>query len=145
MLPVLVTQTQEENDNPTMALPVWETILVPQIPKSSFRVNFHSQRQRMQHLSLNLISSKFLTTFVDPPKLRDTRSTLLLPNPMATRKKTRQSTPKRRLDKQNMEHFQECQKTMSTRGIMTIHSVCTWNRCLNLAGVVKNNSLKLHC
>ena len=40
MLPVLVTQTQEENDNPTMALPVWESILVPQIPKKFIRSKF---------------------------------------------------------------------------------------------------------
>jgi len=40
MLPVLVTQTQEENDNPTMALPVWETILVPQIPKKFIQSKF---------------------------------------------------------------------------------------------------------
>ncbi len=40
MLPVLVTQTQEENDNPTMALPVWESILVPQIPKKFIQSKF---------------------------------------------------------------------------------------------------------
>jgi hypothetical protein len=33
MIPVQVTQTQEENDNPTIALPVWDTFLDPQIPK----------------------------------------------------------------------------------------------------------------
>ena len=34
MIPVQVTQTQEENDNPTMAHPVLETYLdPPQIPK----------------------------------------------------------------------------------------------------------------
>jgi hypothetical protein len=32
MIPVQITQTQEENNNPTMALPVWDTFLVPQIP-----------------------------------------------------------------------------------------------------------------
>ena len=30
MIPVQITQTQEENDNPTMALPFLETFLVPQ-------------------------------------------------------------------------------------------------------------------
>jgi len=40
MIPVPVTQTQEENDNPTMALPVWETILDPQIPKKFFQSKF---------------------------------------------------------------------------------------------------------
>ena len=33
MISVQVTQTQEENDNPTMAHPVLETYLDPQIPK----------------------------------------------------------------------------------------------------------------
>ena len=32
MIPVQVTQTQEENDNPTMALPFLKTFLEPQIP-----------------------------------------------------------------------------------------------------------------
>ena len=40
MLPVLVTQTQDENENPTMALPVWETILAPQIPKKFIQSKF---------------------------------------------------------------------------------------------------------
>ncbi len=33
MIPVQVTQTQEENDNPTMALPFLDTFLVPHIPE----------------------------------------------------------------------------------------------------------------
>ena len=33
MISVQITQTQEENDNPTMAHPVLETYLDPQIPK----------------------------------------------------------------------------------------------------------------
>ena len=33
MIPVQITQTQEENDNPTMALPFLETFLDPQIPE----------------------------------------------------------------------------------------------------------------
>ena len=33
------------------------------------------------------ITSKFLATLVDPPKFRDTRDTLLLSNPLATRKR----------------------------------------------------------
>jgi hypothetical protein len=57
------------------------------------------------HLSQNLISSKFLATFVVPPKFRDTRNTLLLPNPMETRKKTKQSNPRKRLDKPNFLSF----------------------------------------
>ena len=33
MIPVQITQTQEENDNPTMAFPLWDTVFVPQIPE----------------------------------------------------------------------------------------------------------------
>ena len=33
MIPVQITQTQEEKDNPTMALPFLDTFLVPQIPQ----------------------------------------------------------------------------------------------------------------
>ena len=33
MIPVQITQTQEENDNSTMALPFLDTFLVPQIPE----------------------------------------------------------------------------------------------------------------
>ena len=33
MIPVQITQTQEENDNPTMAFPFLDTFLVPQIPE----------------------------------------------------------------------------------------------------------------
>ncbi len=33
MIPVQITQTQEENDNPTMALPVWGNLFVPEIPE----------------------------------------------------------------------------------------------------------------
>jgi hypothetical protein len=40
MIPVQVTQTQEENDNPTMALPVWEIFLDPQIPKKFLQSKF---------------------------------------------------------------------------------------------------------
>ena len=40
MIPVYVTQTQEDNDNPTMALPVWETFLDPQIPKKFLQSKF---------------------------------------------------------------------------------------------------------
>jgi hypothetical protein len=96
----------------------WIFSWIPRFQRSSFRVNFDSKRQKMQHLSLNLISSKFLTTFMDPPKFRDTRDTLLLPNPMATLEKTRQSTPKRRLDKQNMEHFPNWRLATRTWGML---------------------------
>jgi hypothetical protein len=34
MIPVQITQTQEENDNPAMALPFWDTFFVPQIPEN---------------------------------------------------------------------------------------------------------------
>jgi hypothetical protein len=70
------------------------------------------------HLPLNLISSKFLVTFVVPPALGTTAdATLLLPNPMATRKKTRPSNPKRRMDKPNILAFfpkakADCKETL---------------------------------
>ena len=31
MIPVQITQTQEENDNPTMAFPHWDNFFVPEI------------------------------------------------------------------------------------------------------------------
>ena len=40
MIPVQITQTQEENDNPTMALPFSHPVLVPQIPKKFFQSKF---------------------------------------------------------------------------------------------------------
>jgi hypothetical protein len=40
MISIQVTQTQEENDNPTMAHPVLETFLAPQIPKKFLQSKF---------------------------------------------------------------------------------------------------------
>ena len=40
MIPVQITQTQEENDYPTMAHPVLDTFLVPQIPKKFLQSKF---------------------------------------------------------------------------------------------------------
>ena len=49
MIPVKVTQTQEENDNPTMALPFWDTFFVPQIPE-----------KKMTQKTLNYFENKFV-------------------------------------------------------------------------------------
>jgi hypothetical protein len=106
MISVQITQTQEDNDNPTMAHPVLESYLdPPRFQSSSFRGHWYLKRQKLQLLSLHLISSGFLTTCVETPKFRATRNTLLLPNPIATRRKTRPTTPRRRLEKQNMMHM----------------------------------------
>jgi hypothetical protein len=105
----VITQEESEpkllpNANPTMPPHFWIHHLFPSfLRKSYFRVNY-GQRKKM-YLPLNLISSKFLVTFVVPPALGTTDATLLLPNPMATRKKTRPSNPKRRLDKPNILAF----------------------------------------
>jgi len=45
MIPVQVTQTQEENDNPTMAPPVWDTFLVPQIPKKLLQSKLWAKKE----------------------------------------------------------------------------------------------------
>ena len=70
------------------------------------------------HLPLNLISSKFLAT------IGTTDATLLLPNPMVTRKKTWPLNPKRRLDKPKHPGFPkakaDCKETVQLANTLRI-------------------------
>jgi hypothetical protein len=126
----VITQEESEpkllpNANPTMALPFLDPLFVPQFPKKKLLQMKLWAKQDDAPLPLNLISSKlFLPTTVVPPKFRATNTTLLLPSPMATRKKTRLSNPKRRLDDQpNIQAFQKPKVT--ARKLFNWHTLCT--------------------